>query len=59
MIPTTDIVQKLWNLCHVVRDNESFRYLTSPYNLHFPTLHPEPIAFFDLKSRNNDCDLPT
>jgi hypothetical protein len=30
MTPTTDIVQKLWNLCHVVRDNESLRYQTSP-----------------------------
>ncbi|HEY9900892.1 MAG TPA: hypothetical protein V6D43_00420 [Candidatus Sericytochromatia bacterium] len=30
MTPTTDIVQKLWDLCHVVRDNESLRYQTSP-----------------------------
>jgi hypothetical protein len=27
MTPTTDIVQKLWDLCHVVRDNESLKYL--------------------------------
>ena len=30
MTPTTDIVQKLWDLCHVVRDKESLRYQTSP-----------------------------
>jgi hypothetical protein len=27
MTPTTDIVQKLWDLYHVVRDNGSFQYL--------------------------------
>ena len=31
----------------------------SPCNLHPLGLHPEAIAFFDLKSRNNDCDSPT
>ena len=33
MSATTDIVQKLWNLCHVVRDNESYQYLTSLCNI--------------------------
>jgi hypothetical protein len=33
----------------------SLRYLTSPCNLHPPTLHPEAIAFFNLKSQNKNC----
>jgi hypothetical protein len=32
---------------------------TQPYNLHPLTLHPEVIAFFDLKTQNNNCNLPT
>ncbi|MEG4144029.1 hypothetical protein [Microcoleus sp. Pol7_B1] len=36
MTPTTDVVQKLWNLCHVVRDNESYAELTLPCYLVVP-----------------------
>jgi hypothetical protein len=36
MTPTTDVVQKLWNLCHVVRDNESYAELTLSCNLAVP-----------------------
>ncbi len=36
-------------------DNLTLIYITSPCNSRPPGLHPEVIAFFDLKSQNKNC----
>jgi len=53
MTPTTDIVQKLWNLCHVVRDNESLRYQTSPC---IPSRSQKGAKFVTLRSFKTGAD---
>jgi hypothetical protein len=53
MTPTTDIVQKLWDLCHVVRDNESLRYQTSPC---IPSRSQKGAKFVTLRSFKTGAD---